>query len=87
MRRWSLPVLFAGCTLAGVCVSSTIAAVTPGLPAPHVATAAPRWSQGYTLVILDPGADPRAALDRVHAAGGSIAIVVPPRILMGWIAP
>ena len=45
------------------------------------------WSEGYTLVLLDAGADTRTAMRAVQDAGGTVAVVVPPRILMGWIPP
>ena len=46
-----------------------------------------RWSTGYTLVVLDAGADLRTATRLVQARGGTVALELPPRILTGWIPP
>lgn len=51
------------------------------------ATESARWSDGYTLVVLDAGADPRRAAQFVRAHGGTVALELPPRCLAGWIAP
>ena len=49
---------------------------------------APRvWSEGYTLVVLEKGADLHAARRLVQDEGGTVALLLPPRILMGWIPP
>ena len=60
------------------------------LPSAAVATAsdaARPWSTGYTLFLLEPGADATAAMGRVQAEGGNVAVVVPPRVLLGWLPP
>jgi hypothetical protein len=53
------------------------------------ASAAPvaRWSDGYSLVVLESGADLRRATRLVQAAGGTVALELPPRCLAGWIPP
>lgn len=71
------------CTVLLVGLSNPIAAAAQATP-----PAVPQdWSRGYTLVLLEPGADPNAALRRVHAEGGTVGVVVPPALLLGWIAP
>lgn len=46
-----------------------------------------RWSQDYALVVLEDGADVHAARRLVQSAGGSVALLLPPRLLTGWIDP
>ncbi len=46
-----------------------------------------RWSEGYTLVVLEPGTDLGAATRLVQARGGTVALQLPPRFLAGWIPP
>lgn len=46
-----------------------------------------RWSDGYTLIVLDAGADLHAATRVIQARGGTVALQLPPRALTGWIAP
>jgi len=56
------------------------------LPAVALPSDAPRrWSAGYTLVLLEPGADAKSAMQLVQAEGGTVAVVVPPRVLLGWL--
>lgn len=49
------------------------------------ATAPSEWWRGYTLVLLEPGADPERALRRVQAEGGGVGVVVPPAVMLGWV--
>jgi hypothetical protein len=49
--------------------------------------ASARWSEGYTFVELAPGADLDAARELVQARGGTVALLLPPSTLTGWIPP
>lgn len=55
----------------------------------QVDRSATTWTSGYTLVLVD--ADSKAELaearDFIVAQGGTVAIVVPPRAILGWITP
>jgi large repetitive protein len=47
------------------------------------------WMKGYTLLLVD--ADSKAELaearDFVAAQGGTVAIVLPPHVILGWVTP
>ena len=43
------------------------------------------WVQGYTMVVLEEGADAHNARRLIQARGGSVALILPPRVLTGWI--
>jgi hypothetical protein len=47
------------------------------------------WTRGYTLILVDAdSADELAeARDFIVAKGGTVAIVLPPHVIYGWIAP
>jgi hypothetical protein len=47
----------------------------------------PHWSEGYTLVVLDPGADLDTAREWIQSRGATVALLLPPRYLTAWIAP
>src|SRR2546423_1197176 len=57
------------------------------------ADAAPRasseWMKGYTLILVDAATrnDLIEARDFITAAGGTIAVVLPPHAIFGWITP
>ncbi|MFQ5600872.1 MAG: FlgD immunoglobulin-like domain containing protein, partial [Candidatus Krumholzibacteriia bacterium] len=82
---------------AAMCVSRLPASaaalmVTTLLSAAHAVERAgaprtPSWVEGYTLVVLDAGADLHAAARLVQSQGGAVALVVPPRLLTGWVPP
>jgi predicted outer membrane repeat protein len=43
------------------------------------------WMNGYTMVLLEEGADIQNARRWVQAQGGQVALMLPPRVLTGWI--
>ncbi|HSE39121.1 MAG TPA: PPC domain-containing protein, partial [Acidobacteriota bacterium] len=45
------------------------------------------WEKGYTMIVLESTdiASTHAAQEYVESLGGKIAIVIPPRIMFGWI--
>ena len=47
------------------------------------------WTKGYTLVLVDAQSknDLIEAREFIAAAGGTIAVVLPPRAIFGWITP
>jgi hypothetical protein len=47
------------------------------------------WMKGYTLILLDTASQEELASARefIIAQGGRVAIVVPPRAILGWITP
>ena len=47
------------------------------------------WQQGFTLIIMNhtEAAAANQARDFVKSRGGRIAALVPPRVMMGWVAP
>ncbi|MFQ5601469.1 MAG: right-handed parallel beta-helix repeat-containing protein, partial [Candidatus Krumholzibacteriia bacterium] len=45
------------------------------------------WFEGYTLFLLEEGADLHAARRLVQSQGGTVALMLPPRVLTGWIDP
>lgn len=57
--------------------------------APAARRAPADWMQGYTLVLVDAETktDLAEARDFITAAGGTVAIVMPPRAIFGWISP
>jgi hypothetical protein len=55
----------------------------------HASARAADWLEGYTLIVMsntDIAAANRAR-DFVISQGGRIAILVPPRVMLGWISP
>jgi len=79
------------CAVALALTCSNASAHTPSAQDTHThARRSPSaWMQGYTLVLVD--ADSKAELaearDFITSQGGTIAAVIPPRAIMGWIAP
>src|SRR5262245_13981943 len=51
------------------------------------AHASARWSDGYALVVLEPGADLRRATQHLQAQGATVALELPPRCVAGWVPP
>jgi hypothetical protein len=47
------------------------------------------WTKGYTLVLVDADskADLAQARDFIVAQGGTVAIVLPPHAILGWVTP
>ena len=64
-----------------------LAPARAGAHAEHAAAAPEPWSADYTLVELAPGSDLNAARQLVQARGGTVALLLPPCTLTGWIPP
>ena len=49
--------------------------------------ATPSWTRGYTLIMLDAESLDAAyeAVDFIQGAGGRVAIIASPRVLLGWV--
>lgn len=69
---------------------SLLALSAPAFAHPGVASRSPvEWMKGYTLVLVDANskAELAEARDFVAAQGGTVAIVLPPHAIFGWITP
>jgi putative Ig domain-containing protein/Big-like domain-containing protein len=76
------------CLVVGFLLTPSALAHTPaGQAVPQRSAVA--WMSGYTLVLVDT--DSKAELaetaDFISSQGGTIAIILPPRAILGWIPP
>lgn len=65
--------------------NTTQAHTTPDIPARSPV----EWMNGYTLVLVEAEskADLARARDFIVAQGGTVAVVLPPRAIFGWVSP
>src|SRR4030095_16132174 len=67
----------------------TAYSASAGTHSQNQAGLSPQGRSGYTLVLIDAGSKEELAeaRDFIAAQGGSVAIVLPPHAIMGWINP
>ncbi|HKS40502.1 MAG TPA: hypothetical protein VJX74_07785, partial [Blastocatellia bacterium] len=62
----------------------------PAYSHPEIEARSPvEWMKGYTLVLVDARSKSELAdaRDFIIAQGGTVAVVLPPHAILGWITP
>jgi hypothetical protein len=79
--------------MASLSCAVTLLLLALGAPALAHPVASPRppaeWTRGYTMLLVeaDSKAELAQARDYVVAQGGTVAIVLPPHVILGWVTP
>lgn len=65
------------------------ATATPALAQADAQRSSTEWMNGYTLVLVDAAtkSELAEARDFIAASGGTVAVVLPPHAIFGWIPP
>jgi len=65
---------------------NVLAQSTPGVEQPSLVAPGLDWTGGYTLILTDATTLDQAyeVVDHIEDSGGNVAIVVSPRMLLGW---